>query len=105
VAEDDQPEARRHGRLWRRVWIGLAVCAALLVIFHRPILLAIGRRIVLQYAAKKNLKADFRVEGNRRNMKRLISIISTLITVGLDLRGTVFLDCSTTLKRARPALS
>ena len=64
MAQDDQPEARRHGRLWRRVWIGLAVCAALLVIFHRPILLAIGRRIVLQYAAKENLKADFRVEGN-----------------------------------------
>ena len=44
--------------------IGLAVCVALLIIFHRPILLAIGRRIVLQYAAKENLKADFRVEGN-----------------------------------------
>ena len=44
--------------------IGLAVCGALLVIFHRPILLAIGRKIVLQYAAKENLKADFRVEGN-----------------------------------------
>ena len=65
MAEDDQPQARHHRRrLWRRVWIGLAVCAALLIIFHRPILLAIGRRIVLQYAAKENLKADFRVEGN-----------------------------------------
>jgi hypothetical protein len=64
VAEDDQAEAPHHGRFWRRVWIGLAVCAALLVILHRPILLAIGRRIVLQYAAKENLKADFRVEGN-----------------------------------------
>lgn len=44
--------------------IGLAVCAGLLIIFHRPILLAIGRRIVLRYAANENLKADFRVEGN-----------------------------------------
>src|SRR6266571_9255988 len=44
--------------------IGLAVCVALLIIFHRPILLAIGRRIVLRYAANENLKADFRVEGN-----------------------------------------
>jgi hypothetical protein len=64
VAEDDQAEPRRHGRFWRRVIAGLVVCVALLVIFHRPILLAIGRKIVLQYAAKENLKADFRVEGN-----------------------------------------
>jgi len=44
--------------------IGLAVCVALLIIFHRPILLAIGRKVVLRYAAKENLKGDFRVEGN-----------------------------------------
>ena len=44
--------------------IGLAVCMGLLIIFHRPILLAIGRKVVLRYAAKENLKADFRVEGN-----------------------------------------
>jgi hypothetical protein len=43
---------------------GVGICVALLVIFHRPILLAIARRIVLQYAAKENLNADFRVEGN-----------------------------------------
>ena len=64
MAEDDQAEPRRHGRLWRRVIAGLVVCVALLVLVHRPILLAIGRRIVLNYAAKHNLKADFRVEGN-----------------------------------------
>ena len=44
--------------------IGLAACVALLIIFHRPILFAIGRKLVLRYAAKENLKADFRVEGN-----------------------------------------
>src|SRR5437868_5853378 len=43
---------------------GLAVGIMLLIIFHRPILLGIGRKIVLQYAARENLKADFRVEGN-----------------------------------------
>ena len=58
MAEEDQARVTRHG-LWRRVMIGLAVCVALLIIFHRPILLAIGRKIVLQYAAKENLKADF----------------------------------------------
>jgi translocation-and-assembly-module (TAM) inner membrane subunit TamB-like protein len=44
--------------------MALAVCVALLAIFHRPILLAIVRQVVLRYAAKENLKADFRVEGN-----------------------------------------
>ena len=44
--------------------IALAVGVGLLIISHRPILLAIGRKIVLNYAAKQNLKADFRVEGN-----------------------------------------
>ena len=63
MAEDDQAEPRRHGRFRRRVIAGL-VFVALLVIFHRPILLGIGRKIVLNYAAKQNLKADFRVEGN-----------------------------------------
>ena len=64
MAEDDQAERRRHGRFWRRVIAGLVVCVALMVIFHRPILLAIGRKIVLRYAANENLTADFRVEGN-----------------------------------------
>ncbi len=64
MAEDDQAEPRRHGRFWRRVIAGLVIFFALLVLVHRPILLAIGRRIVLNYAAKHNLKADFRVEGN-----------------------------------------
>src|SRR5213083_3130891 len=44
--------------------IGLSVGLILLILLHRPVLLAIGRRIVLQYAAKENLRADFRVEGN-----------------------------------------
>src|SRR5947208_2445965 len=44
--------------------IGLAVCAALLIILHRPILLAVGRQIALRYASRENLKIDFRLEGN-----------------------------------------
>lgn len=64
MAEDDQAEPRRHARFRRRVIAGVLVFLGLLVIFHRPILLSIGRRIVLRYAAKENLKAEFRVEGN-----------------------------------------
>jgi hypothetical protein len=44
--------------------VALAVFLALLAIFHRPILLAIGRQLVLRYAARENLRADFRLEGN-----------------------------------------
>jgi autotransporter translocation and assembly factor TamB len=64
VAENDQKEVRRHGRIWHRVLVGFAVCVALLLIFHRPILLAIGRQIALRYAAGQNLKIDFRLDGN-----------------------------------------
>jgi hypothetical protein len=64
VAENDQKEVRRPTRIWHRVLVGLAVCAAVLIIFHRPILLAIGRKIALKYAAGQNLKIDFRAEGN-----------------------------------------
>ncbi|HJW38570.1 MAG TPA: hypothetical protein VJ420_08140, partial [Candidatus Udaeobacter sp.] len=64
MAEDDQAEPRRHGRFWRRVIAGLVVCAVLLIIFHRPILLALGRQIALRYAAKENLKIEFVLEGN-----------------------------------------
>ncbi len=64
MAEDRQVGARA-ARLWvRRAAMAFAACVALLAIFHRPIMLAIGRQIVLRYAAKENLKADFRLEGN-----------------------------------------
>jgi hypothetical protein len=64
VSENDQKEVRRPGRIWHQVLIGLAVCAVLLIVFHRPILLAIGRQIIVRYAARENLKVDFRLEGN-----------------------------------------
>jgi len=44
--------------------IALAVCMGLLIIFHRPILLAIVRHFAIRYATKQNLKIDFRLEGN-----------------------------------------
>src|SRR5206468_5253887 len=44
--------------------IGLAICVGLLIIFHRPILLAIVRQVAVRYASKENLKMDFRLEGN-----------------------------------------
>ena len=90
VAENDQKEVRRHGRIWHRVLIGLAACVALVIIFHRPILLAIGRQIALRYAAGQNLKIDFRLEGNPfshlivRNLRALPTGASAIESIDID---------------------
>src|SRR2546421_4088418 len=44
--------------------IGLAACVGFLLIFHRPICLAIVRQFAIRYATKENLNMDFRLEGN-----------------------------------------
>jgi hypothetical protein len=90
VAENDQKEVRRPRRIWHRVLIGLAVCAVLLIIFHRPILLAIGRQIVLRYAAREHLRIDFRLEGNPfshltvRNVRALPTGASAIESIEID---------------------
>ena len=63
MADHDQPVLPK-GKWRRRTVIVLAVVAVLLVIFHRPLLLSIGRRIAVHLAAKENLKLTFRAEGN-----------------------------------------
>jgi len=96
VAADDESKARHHGRLWRRVIAGLAVCVALLIIFHRPILLAIGRKIALRYAAKENLKIDFVLEGNpfkrltARNFHAFPSGPSAIESIDIDQLHVVY---------------
>src|SRR6476659_1772 len=65
LVENDQeknPEPKR--KWWRRVWITLAVFLALLLIFHRPILLGAIHWFAVHRLAKENLKLDFRAEGN-----------------------------------------
>jgi hypothetical protein len=90
VAENDQKEVRRHGRIWHRVLIGLAACVGLLIIFHRPILLAIGRQIALRYAAREHLKIDFRLEGNPfghlavRNLRAVPTAASGIESIDID---------------------
>jgi hypothetical protein len=89
VAEKNQARVTRRG-LWRRVMVGLAVCVALLIIFHRPILLAIGRQIVLRYVARENLKVDFRLEGNPfshltvRNLRVIPTGASGIESIDID---------------------
>jgi autotransporter translocation and assembly factor TamB len=65
LVENDQkkdPEPKR--KWWRRVWISLAVFLALLLIFHRPILLGAIHWFAVHRLAKENLTLDFRAEGN-----------------------------------------
>jgi autotransporter translocation and assembly factor TamB len=107
VAQNDQKEVRRPRRIWHRVLVSLAVCAALLIIFHRPILLAIGRQIALRYAAGQNLKIDFRLEGNPfshltvRNFRALPTGASAIESIDID---QLFVDYSL-LGLARHGLS
>jgi len=42
----------------------LGVLALLLLLFHRPLLLAVGLRVANHYAAKENLRLDCRLEGS-----------------------------------------
>jgi len=54
-----------HDGKWRRrALIALAICGGFFLIFHRPLLLGLGHRIALHYAAKENLKLEFRLEGS-----------------------------------------
>ena len=63
MADHDQPVLPK-GKWRRRAAIVLAVVCALVVIFHRPLLLSIGHRIALHFAAKENLRLNFHAEGN-----------------------------------------
>jgi autotransporter translocation and assembly factor TamB len=54
-----------HGGNWRRrVLIAVGILGGLFLIFHRPLLLGLGHRIALHYAAKENLKLEFQLEGS-----------------------------------------
>ncbi len=53
-----------HAEGWRRrALIALGIFCALVLIFHRPLLLYTGRKIALHYAAKENLKIEFQLQG------------------------------------------
>ena len=54
----------QHGNWRRRALIALGILGGFFLIFHRPLLLGLGHRIALHYAAKENLKLEFRVEGS-----------------------------------------
>ncbi len=63
MGEDGQAEFQRRGKWRGRALIAVAVLFGLVLIFHRPLLLGLGRQVVLHYAAREHVKADFRLEG------------------------------------------
>ncbi len=58
------PKPRRNRRWIRRLFIGLATIFLLLVVFHGPILRSVVHSLAIHFAAKQNLKLDFRIEGD-----------------------------------------
>jgi len=65
LVENDQGKKSNPKRGWRRrIWIWIAGFLALLLIFHRPILLGAIHWFAVHRLAKENLKLDFRAEGN-----------------------------------------
>ena len=64
VVGNDGTELKKELSWRRRALIAAGVFCALLLLFHRPIILGLGRRIALHFAAKENLQLDFRLEGN-----------------------------------------
>ncbi len=64
MGDEDQATSKGRGGWRRRAIVAALLFCALLVIFHRPILLGIGRVVIRHYAAKQNLRAEFRLEGS-----------------------------------------
>ena len=63
---EEDPKARQPVRRTRlkKLGIGLLVLLVLVAVFHRPLLQTVGRRVAIHFAAKENLKLDFRLEGS-----------------------------------------
>lgn len=62
MGEDGSTQPRASWR--RRAVIALAIFGALLLLFHRPVLLKLGHVLVVHFAKKENLKLEFRLEGS-----------------------------------------
>src|SRR5437588_1865488 len=65
LVEDDQEDnSQPKGKRRRQIWISIGIILALLIIFHRLILLGAIHWFAVHRAAQENLKLSFRAEGN-----------------------------------------
>jgi hypothetical protein len=79
VGDNEKSDVRRpRSRSWIRWFlIGLATLFLLLVVFHGPILRSVVHAVGVKIAAGKNLKLDFRVEGEPLDQLDLRNIHAT----------------------------
>jgi TamB, inner membrane protein subunit of TAM complex len=64
VGENGETKIPLRAGWKRRAKIALAIFGVLVLIFHRPLLQGLVRRIAIHFAANEHLKMDFRLEGN-----------------------------------------
>ncbi|MEP6808838.1 MAG: hypothetical protein ABI992_01220, partial [Chthoniobacterales bacterium] len=79
-------------RTWlKRVGLAFGIVVLALVVFHRPLLHSVGRRLAIHFAAKENLRVDFRLEGSilgglvLRNVHAVATGPSALQSADIDL--------------------
>lgn len=79
VGDDGKSTIQPHrSRSWIR-WLltGLAAIFLLLVLFHGPILRSVVHSLAVRFAAKENLKLDFRIEGDPLHQLTLRNVHAT----------------------------
>jgi hypothetical protein len=92
VGDDGESEFPANRKA--RVLVALAVILSLALIFHRPLLLGLGRRIVLHYAAREHLNAAFQLDGTiftglvLRNVHAVSTGPGTIESIDADLLRT-----------------
>jgi flagellar basal body-associated protein FliL len=64
VEDDQEDNSRPKGKRRRQIRISIGIILALLIIFHRLILLGAIHWFAVHRAAQENLKLSFRAEGN-----------------------------------------
>lgn len=86
----DGPVPARRSWL-KRLGVGFGALVLLLIVFHRPILQTVVRRVAIHFAAAENLKLDLRVEGSvlggvtLRNVRAVATGPSAVQSADVDL--------------------
>ena len=64
MEDDREDNSQPKGKRRRQIWISIGIILALLIIFHRLILLGAIHWFAVHRAAQENLKLSFHAEGN-----------------------------------------
>jgi hypothetical protein len=90
--DEDSTAKRSPLRTWlKRLGLGLGILLLIIVVFHRPILQTVVRKVAIRAAAGQNLKLDLRVAGSvlggvvLRNVRAVATGPSALQAADVDL--------------------